>query len=190
MTPVSPTESFRRAVTRKSALDRWLSHSIEDDSRSSIDDDAASSKYVLCTVKRVHETYFEVGAPACDVWTLYLTASAPQLLDSPRAILDMHVTKPYNATPGWVKWPDDTVVFRQDRVRFAFLFGRIGSWYLNRSISVHIEHWVDVLTRDTWIEEVWDLEYWGEIQHRQFFEVKRLDGIDDLTSEMSYLSLE
>lgn len=152
MTLVSPTESFRRAVTRKSALDRWLSHSIEDDSRSSADDVAASSKYVLCTVKRVHvgnfhvclssemfidyqEVYFEVGAPSRDVWTLYLTSSAPLLPDSPRAIIDMHVTTPYDATPEWVKWPTDTVVFRQDRVRFAFLFGRIGSWDLNRSVN-------------------------------------------------------
>ncbi|SJL08533.1 uncharacterized protein ARMOST_11898 [Armillaria ostoyae] len=174
MTPVSSTESDYRSPD---TLDRGCPAISKMPTQSTVGLPLIVKNYQIkmCCIPSstlTWATYFEIDAPARDVWTLCLTASARQLIQV------------------------DEVAIRYDDISPKSCSFRVTLWSYsvlehNRSISHDVKHWVDAITRDTWMEEIWDLEYQGETRHKRFTEAKGLDGIDDdLTSEMDYLSLE
>ncbi len=82
--------------------------------------------------------------PNPGMYTLWISAEAPNFLDSPCAVVDEFTGSPDDADmPEWVTREKAWVMFRQRRGQFAHLFVSIAVWQFNRrkvitlSLSMH-----------------------------------------------------
>jgi hypothetical protein len=79
-----------------------------------------------------------IFAPDPDIYTLYLTATISPFSNlqctpqSPCVILERHIgsAEDLNA-PDWMRWPRDTLEFRQPRDSLAIFFVSLATWDLN-----------------------------------------------------------
>ncbi|PBK68530.1 hypothetical protein ARMSODRAFT_975930 [Armillaria solidipes] len=110
------------------------------------------------------DTADTVYEPSSGTYTLWISAEAPNLLDSPRTMVDEFVGSPDDAdVPQWVTREKTWVMFRQKQGRFALLFVSMAVWEYNHwkpELSDSMFKWAEIISSGTGTEFIWTLESW------------------------------
>lgn len=161
-------QEYRRALGLPRLVDRWLTSNLRSTRIAFLKDylmliDENGADCVICSVECVRSKVcaycicnmclaisylrLRVQTPANaanfaqpDVWTLYVTATAPSrtgsgqaAIVSPRAILERYVgSKEAIDAPEWTQWTCAIEEFQQPRASFGVLFTRMAFWKVNR----------------------------------------------------------
>ncbi|KAF7978362.1 hypothetical protein HWV62_1019 [Athelia sp. TMB] len=168
--PLSPDATYQqRQECRQSRgipgrVDRWLVQNTRTTHIAFLRDylmlnDVNGASCVQCTVElvRTQVPNNQENFAQPDVFTLYITASAPprtqsgqRARTSPRAILERFSGSPAALdAPDWVQWENPILQFQQPRASFAALFTQMAFWEVNRSqpeLALAMVQWAERVT--------------------------------------------